>query len=137
LYGGNSKVLRGGENAVNYQNPEFDKLFEQMRNMDNSPERMTIIEKMQAMIQRDAPWAFGYHPKDFALYHSWYKNIKPNQMVNNRLKYLRINAAKRAEKQREWNQPVFWPLAVVLGIVGLAVFPAVKAYRQRLRRRVK
>ncbi|MGZ5077439.1 MAG: ABC transporter substrate-binding protein, partial [Methylobacter sp.] len=33
LYGPNSKVQYGGENAANYQNPEFDRLFEQMRNM--------------------------------------------------------------------------------------------------------
>jgi len=44
LYGANSKVKYGGENAVNYQNPEFDRLFEKMRNMDNSEQRYRIIQ---------------------------------------------------------------------------------------------
>jgi oligopeptide transport system substrate-binding protein len=34
-----AKVGKGGENAANYSNPEYDKLFEQMKNMDNSPAR--------------------------------------------------------------------------------------------------
>jgi ABC-type transport system substrate-binding protein len=39
LYGPNSKVKGDGENAANYANPQFDALFERMRNMDNGPER--------------------------------------------------------------------------------------------------
>ncbi len=39
LYGPNSKAEHGGENAANYQNPEFDRLFERMKDMDNGPER--------------------------------------------------------------------------------------------------
>ena len=39
LYGPNAKVGRNGENAANYKNPEYDALFEQVKNMDNGPER--------------------------------------------------------------------------------------------------
>jgi len=131
LYGPNSKVTHGGENAGNYANPEFDRLFEQMRNMDNGPERQIIIDRMQTILRQDAPWLFGYYPKDFALLHSWYKNLKPARMVNNRLKYSRIDTALREQKRREWNQAEFWPLGLVLlGLAG-AIYPAVKAYRRR------
>ncbi len=132
LYGANGKAKFGGENAVNYHNPEYDRLFEQMRNMDNGAERMAIIEKMQALIRHDAPWVFGLHPKSFALYHGWYKNLKPNLMANNRLKYTRIDDSARESKREQWNQAQFWPLLVVLFLVLLAVMPAIKAYRQRL-----
>ena len=37
LHGAQSKVDKGGENAANYSNPEYDLLFEQMKNMENSP----------------------------------------------------------------------------------------------------
>ncbi len=38
-------VKTGGENAANYANPEFDRLFEQMKNMHNGPERQAIIDR--------------------------------------------------------------------------------------------
>ncbi len=105
LYSPNSKVKFGGENASNYENPEFDKLFEQMRNMDNSPERYEIIQKMQRIAQHDAPWVFGFHPKNFALYHQWLHNLKPNLMANNGLKYERLDSQTREEMREKWNRP--------------------------------
>ncbi len=39
LYGKNAKVPYGGENAANYSNPEFDRLFEQMKNRANDKQR--------------------------------------------------------------------------------------------------
>ena len=131
LYGPNSKVKHGGENAVNYQNPEFDRLFEQMRNSDNSEQRYQLIQHMQEIVRRDAPWAFGFHPKNFSLFHSWYSNLKPHSMANNRLKYTKIDAAARTQKRQAWNKPVFWPLLVGGLLLVLMSLPAVKAYRRR------
>lgn len=133
LYGPNSKSRHGGENAGNYQNPEFDRLFEQMRNMDNSKQRFQIIQQLQEVIRHDAPWVFGFHPKNFGLYHGWYNNLKPNLMANNRLKYTRIDTAVRAEKRQEWNKPVFWPLGLAAILFVLMLMPAVNAYRRRAR----
>lgn len=133
LYGANGKVKHKGENAVNYLNPEFDQLFEQMRSMEDSEQRHQIIQKMQEIVRHDAPWVFGYHPKNFGLYHQWYKNLKPNLMANNRLKYTRIDARKRAEKREQWNQAVFWPLLLALLMIILLAFPAVKAFKKRAR----
>ena len=56
LYGPNKKVASGGENAANYANPEFDRLFEQMKDMDNGPERQQVIDAMVEIVRRDAPW---------------------------------------------------------------------------------
>ncbi len=134
LYGKNGKVKYGGENAVNFHNAEFDQLFEKMRNMDNSEARFRIIQKMQQIIRKDAPWVFAFHPKSFSLYHSWYKNLKPNLMANNTLKYKRINAIERAYKREQWNQPVFWPLLVVFGLFVVFLVPAVNAFKRRTRK---
>jgi len=131
LYGANSKVKQGGENSGNYSNPEFDRLFEQMRNMDNNEQRYRIIQQMQNIIRRDVPWLFGFHPKSFSLYHGWYQNLKPNLMANNRLKYTRIDPVSRAEKRRIWNRPVFWPLGLILVACALLLIPAINAYRRR------
>lgn len=133
LYGPNGKVKHGGENAVNYQNPKFDRLFEKMRNMDDNEQRYRIIQQMQEILRHDAPWVFGLHPKDFALYHGWYKNIKPNMMANNRLKYTRIDAKQRELKREQWNGAQFWPLLVLAVLLAVLIVPAITAYRRRVR----
>lgn len=132
LYGPNGKVKHGGENAVNYANPEFDRLFEQMRNMQDGDERLALILQMQDILRRDAPWVFGVHPKSFSLYHGWYKNLKPMLMVNNRMKYIRIDAAERQQKRTQWNTPQWWPLLLMLIILAGLAIPAVISYRRRL-----
>ena len=136
LYGKNGKVKHGGENAVNYHNPEFDQLFEQMSNMDNGEQRYQLIQKMQEIVRHDAPWVFGFHPKSFSLFHSWYKNVKPNLMANNRLKYTRIDTKKREQKREDWNHAVFWPLLIAFCLFVFLLIPAVNAYKRRARETV-
>lgn len=131
LYGGNTKVGHGGENAANYSNPEYDKLYVKMRGMDPGPERQKVIDKMVHILQRDAPWVFGYHPVAYSLYHSWYGNAKPNPMARNTLKYKTIDPVLREQKRREWNQPVIWPVILVVVLVIISLFPAVITYRRR------
>ncbi len=132
LYGPNSKVKFGGENAVNYQSSEFDRLFEKMRNMDNTPERYQIIQQIQEVVRHDSPWIFGFHPKSFSLYHSWYSNLKPNLMANNRLKYTRLDIESRAEKRKLWNHAVLWPIFIGVIILLSAMIKLIfSCYRKR------
>lgn len=133
LYGPNGKVEHAGENAVNYDNPEFNRLFEQMKNMDNTPQRQEIIDRMVEILRRDAPWIWGFFPKSFSLYHGWYGNVKPNLMANNTLKYKRIDAETRTERQQAWNPPIVWPLYLLLLLLAGTVIPAIRHYRMRER----
>ncbi|MGR9046042.1 MAG: ABC transporter substrate-binding protein [Gammaproteobacteria bacterium] len=133
LYGPNAKVSHGGENAVNYQNSRYDRLFRQMRGMDNNARRLRIIQQLQQIVRHDAPWIFGLYPEDFSLFHGWYKNLKPNLMANNRLKYTRIDTKVRTEKRRQWNKPVLWPMGLAFVLLLALLAPAVIAYRRRSR----
>jgi oligopeptide transport system substrate-binding protein len=131
LYGPESKVKKGGENASNYESPEFDRLFERMKNMDNTPERLAIIRQITGLLQKDAPWIWGFHPKAYALGHAWLGNRKPNNIANNTLKYQRVDAATRQERRDEWNKPVRWPLFAMLAFLVAVVWPAYAMYRRR------
>jgi len=122
LHGAQAKVGKGGENAANYSNPEYDRMFEQMKNMDSSPERQVIIDRMLEVLRRDTPWLWGFHPKNYVLQHGWLHNVKSNIMANNKLKYWRVDAAQRDALRREWNQPVLWPLW--LGAAAMLLFGA-------------
>ena len=133
LAGPQGKVKFDGENAANYDNPEYNELFERMKNMDNSPQRQAIIDKMVSIARNDAPWVWGFHPKDFGLYHGWMQNVKPNQMARNNLKYERIDAALRSQERMEWNRPVLWPLFLMITVLAASSIPAVLAYRRKER----
>ncbi|WP_428603252.1 ABC transporter substrate-binding protein [Sedimenticola sp.] len=133
LYGPNGKVDHAGENAVNYNNPEFNALFDKMKNMENSPERQRIIDRMVDILRRDAPWIWGFYPKAFSLYHGWYGNVKPNLMANNTLKYKRIDGEARSRQQQGWNPPVVWPLILLMLALVASAIPAVLVYRRHER----
>ncbi len=134
LYGGNSKVKFGGENGANYQNPEFDRLFEQMRNMDNNSQRLQLIQQMEGIIRRDLPWIVNFFPKKFTLSHNWYNNRKPHAMANNELKYQRLDTVSRTQQRQAWNAPIVWPL-LLFGIISAVLFAfAVHAVRSRTRK---
>ena len=133
LHGAQSRARIQGENAANYASAEFDALFEKMKNMPNSAERAHLIERMVEIARRDAPWVWGFHPKDYSLYHAWLANLKPNNMARNSLKYLKVDPEKRAALRREWNHPVLWPLGAVLLVLVLSAVPAIMSYRRRER----
>jgi ABC-type oligopeptide transport system substrate-binding subunit len=133
LHGPQSRAKSQGENAANYLNPEFDALFEKMKNMPNSPQRQKIIDRMVDIARADAPWIWGVHPKKYSLRHSWIRNDKPNTMARNNIKYLRIDPQKRAELRAAWNRPVLSPLIAILGILVISAIPAVLSYRRRER----
>ncbi|OVZ62989.1 peptide ABC transporter substrate-binding protein [Pigmentiphaga sp. NML080357] len=131
LYGPNGKAKEGGENASNYVNPEFDKLFERMKYLDDGPEKEAVIARMVAIVQNDAAWMFGYFPKSGGAYHQWVGNGKPTQMIRNNLQYLKIDPALRASKIAEWNRPVWWPVALAAALLVLLALPAWRMVRRR------
>jgi len=133
LYGGNAIVNTNGAgiNSSNYQNPKFDRLFDEIKTMKNSPLRKKKIEKMLEIVREDAPWIWGVHPKSLSLFHQWYKNVLPNAMANNTLKYKRVDAKLRAEKQKEWNQPVIMPLIFLVLFIIVMGFSLHRIYRNR------
>jgi ABC-type transport system substrate-binding protein len=133
FYGPQGKARHSGENASNFANAEFDRLFEPMREMRNGPERQALVEQMVAILQREAPWAGGFFPKDYVLVHQWMHNRKPNKIANNTLKYQRIDPNLRERLRDEWNRPVLWPLGLAALVMVGGLLPGIAVYRRRER----
>ena len=131
LHGPQSKVKHQGENAANYQNPEYDRLFEQVKAMDNGPARQALIDRMVTIAREDAPWLWGFHPVDYTLAHQWLYNRKPSKVGHNTLKYQRLDPALRDRLRAEWNRPVVWPALLVLGLLALAILSIYLTGRRR------
>jgi ABC-type transport system substrate-binding protein len=137
LYGPNSKSVSDGENTANYQNPQYDKLFVQLKTLEDGPEKQAVIDKMVHIVQEDAPWSMGFFPYASQAVHSWVHNTKPAILVRDHGRYLRLDAAQRAAKLAEWNRPVWWPLAAlaVLAVLGLLYLRGVLGRRERMNAR--
>lgn len=133
LYGPNSILVSKGQNYSNYENPEFDRLFDLMKNMENSPERLEIIREMNDIARADAPWVYAFYPKAYSLYHGWYKNVKPNLMANNTMKYKRVDPVQRLKDRAEWNKPVLWPIYLVIIVLVITFIPAIRGFYLRER----
>lgn len=133
LYGPNGKVKYGGENVVNYQDPEYDRLFKMMKNMPNNAQRENIINQMIQISRKDAPWVFGYFPKQFSLRQSWLYRSKPNAISTNVLKYQRLDYTLRAKLQHAWNSPILWPLMIIALFFVLIFIPVFISYFHKMR----
>ncbi|MDP2504811.1 ABC transporter substrate-binding protein [Oceanobacter sp. 3_MG-2023] len=138
LYSANGQVVTGGAgvNSSNYANADYDRLFEAMKLMPDSPERMTIIKQMLAIYHHDAPWASGWHPHSYVLNNPWVKNTKAHGISKAVLKYYGIDNVERQQARAERNRPVWWPLMLVAALVVLLMIPGYRAYQRRQQARV-
>lgn len=133
LYGPNSKAKHEGENAANYENPEYDRLYRQMQGFDDGPEKQKVMDQMVAIAQQDSPWAWGYFPYVGVAFQSWVHNGKPTIVVRDLAKYYRVDPAVRAKRQAEWNSPVWWPMVLVVPLLLLLMWVARRGYKLRER----
>ena len=130
LYGPNAKSKFDGENAANYNNPEYDKRYSALRLMDDGPAKQAVIDEMVRMAQQDAVWAWGYFPYSSGAYQSWVYNGVPTIMIRDMARYFRIDAAQRVQRQREWNQPAYWPLVAAALLLALAAYGGWRSFRR-------
>ncbi|NLF61555.1 MAG: ABC transporter substrate-binding protein [Lentisphaerae bacterium] len=126
FYGPNAtaKTQGRGANYVNYESPDFDRVFKKMETMADGEERLELIRQANRILQEHAPCCWGFHPTDFTLTHGWLKNYKPHQMGKTFMKYRRIDNAARSAAQQAWNSPQRWPVQAAIGIIALATTAA-------------
>lgn len=87
LYGPNKSP---GPNEANYDNPEVNKLYEQMAIMESGPKRAAIVQRMDDLIQEECPWAMGYYSANYELMQPWFLNYRTNDIILNRYKYEKV-----------------------------------------------
>jgi ABC-type transport system substrate-binding protein len=131
LYGPNSKAKFDGENSSNYANAEFDQLFDRMKDLDDTPERAAMIGKMIEITQEEMPMLYGWSEEFGGAYHQWVSNGKPSNIIRDALPYLRIDTQLRSSKIKEWNQGIWWPLAMLSLLLLAVAWPAWQAWRRR------
>ncbi len=120
-----------GKNIGRYKNEEFDRLFKQMATMDDGPERLEIVRRMNDILIEDCPIVLTWNKAYLVLSQPWAPPTHTNMMLEGGLKYLPIDNAMREEKRQEWNRPAIWPIPVAILLAGVAIAYGVRMNRRR------
>ncbi|HEY1391973.1 MAG TPA: ABC transporter substrate-binding protein [Methylibium sp.] len=131
LYGPNSQAKYEGQNTANYQNDDYDRMYRQLQLLEDGPEKQKLIDQMVAVVQQDAPWAWGYFPYSAIATQHWVHNGKPTIIVRDMAKYYRLDPKERVARLAAWNKPVWWPLLALVAIALGLVWIARRSYRAR------
>lgn len=86
----NSANLPPGPNSAQYINPKFDKMFDELKTMEDGPEKYAQMAKMEEIINQDLPWVMQYYTRNYILLHNHLINFRYSDIINNNLKYLKI-----------------------------------------------
>jgi ABC-type oligopeptide transport system substrate-binding subunit len=91
FYGPNS----GSCNRICYNDPVFNRMYEEILLMPDSPERTEKYMRMSVYLTGQCPWIFESFPTSYLLVHGWLENYLPHDFVFSRWKYLSIDPQKR------------------------------------------
>jgi ABC-type transport system substrate-binding protein len=120
-----------GKNACRYKNPEFDKTFDEMATMDNTPARLELVNKLRGMLAEDSPQIFTFHKAFYTVVQPWARRTSTNMLLEGDMKFQQVDPAMRARLQKEWNRTPSWPPFALAFLVAAALGYAVWFNRQR------
>jgi oligopeptide transport system substrate-binding protein len=84
-----------GSNHFNYNNPEFDALYEKIRTMPPSEERTEIYVRMRDMILLDTPYVGSMGRTQRYLMQPWLQNAKPTERYWSWIKFLDVDRSEQ------------------------------------------
>ena len=92
----------GSCNRAFYQDKKFDRMFEEIIPMPDSPERTRKYEKMVEYLSTQCPWIFESFAISYQLNHCWLQNFLPHDFAFASWKYLAVDTAKRNEMKKNF-----------------------------------
>jgi peptide/nickel transport system substrate-binding protein len=96
-----SKNASPGPNSSNYNNPQYDAIYEKAIRMPPSDARMQLYKQMIAMVQEDCPVIFNCARVNYTLYYDWVGNLVPTEYRHGNTAYRTLDVKKRLQYQRE------------------------------------
>jgi ABC-type transport system substrate-binding protein len=91
LYGPHSGVT----NLARFKLPEYDKLYDQARQLPDSPERTRLFQRMSQLVTVYAPWKLDAFRYETVLVYPWVLGYKHNVFDQYPWKYLDVDVARR------------------------------------------
>jgi ABC-type transport system substrate-binding protein len=111
---------REGANYCRYHRPDYDEAYEKMSVMENGPERLALIQKMEAMIAEDCPVIYEFDKAFYVATQPWARWTHNSALIEGGFnKYHQVDPVLRERLRREWNRRPLWPI-LALGALFLA-----------------
>jgi ABC-type transport system substrate-binding protein len=98
FYSGNA----GSCNRTGFSSKAFDRLYEKIIAMPDSPEREKLCAQAAKLAAEEAPWIFEGYPVSYQLLNPWLENFLPHDFEFTRLKYLSVDPAKREKIKKQF-----------------------------------
>lgn len=109
-----------GPNSANYQNPEYDRLYERAEVLPPGPERTELYRRLERIVVDDCPWVVRYQRRQFTLRHGWLSGYRYHDVSPRYFKYCRVDDQARRRALAERNRVAPGPVAgFALACVGL------------------
>ena len=89
----------GGCNRAAFRDAAFDRMYEAIARMPDSPERAERCREMVRLLVEAEPWIFEGVPITYQLTYDWLENYHPHDFSFCRWKYLSVRAAERAARR--------------------------------------
>ena len=94
LYGKNEDA-----NTARFKLPAYDKLYEQVKRMPDSPARTKLYQDMSKLVLVYAPWKLGVHRIANSVAQPWVSSLKRHPIMHAPWKFLDIELEKRNARQ--------------------------------------
>ncbi|MBS3821302.1 MAG: hypothetical protein KGY81_06025 [Phycisphaerae bacterium] len=92
-----SKNIETGTNSSVYRNERFDLIYEQIRTMPESPERLKLYAEAIRIVNNDCPVLMTTEPELIGLYYDWFQNVLAHPLGYGYGKYRRIDTQLRQQ----------------------------------------
>lgn len=79
-----------GPNHTFYSNPEVDAIINKMKVLNDDEQKFELMTQLESQVQKDMPWVLLFYKREYVLYHNHLKNFRRSGLVNNFVKYLKI-----------------------------------------------
>jgi oligopeptide transport system substrate-binding protein len=99
FYGPNSSP---GANSANYNNPEFNKQYEIISKMQDSPERTALYTKLNQYLANEVVAIFTVHTQSYILQQKWLKNFHDSDFVFDFHQYLDVDVKEKSDTLKKF-----------------------------------
>jgi oligopeptide transport system substrate-binding protein len=79
-----------GPNTSQFSDPEYDRMFAQLKEMEDGPAKFRLMKQMELIVNRDLPWVMQYYSRNYILVHEYFKNYRYSDIIYNNLKYIKL-----------------------------------------------
>jgi len=120
-----------GANYCRYARPEFDAAYKKMAAMDDGPERLAIIKRMNEMLAEDCPCIFTFDKAFYVATQPWSHWTHNTPMIEGGFqKYHQVDPVLREKTRSGWNRKPAWPPIALGALVAAGLIYAVRWNRR-------